>query len=94
MIRGKHEFKVGIDVRANQMNVGAEAFQDGFWIPLGSFSGNAEADLSLGYVSISEHDQTFNGWVTVAAGKSSAPTFKTIGESPKTSPSIWALRGI
>jgi hypothetical protein len=64
LIRGKHEFKVGIDVRANQMNVGAEAFQDGFWIPLGAFSGNAEADLSLGYVSISEHDQTFNGPVT------------------------------
>ena len=64
LIRGKHEFKVGIDVRANQMNVGTEAFQDGFWIPLGVFSGNPEADLSLGYVSISEHDQTFNGPVT------------------------------
>jgi hypothetical protein len=64
LIRGKHEFKVGIDVRANQMNVGTEAFQDGFWIPLGSFSGNPEADLTLGYTSISEHDQTFNGPVT------------------------------
>ena len=64
MIRGKHDIHVGIDVRANQMNVGAEAFQDGFWIPLGLFSGNAEADLTLGYVSISEHDQTFNGPVT------------------------------
>jgi len=64
LIRGKHDIKVGIDLRANQMNVGAEAFQDGFWIPLGSFSGDAEADLSLGFVSISEHDQTFNGPVT------------------------------
>ena len=64
MIRGKHDIHVGIDVRANQMNVGTEAFQDGFWIPLGLFSGNAEADLTLGYVSISEHDQTFNGPVT------------------------------
>jgi hypothetical protein len=64
LIRGKHEFRVGIDVRANQMNVGTEAFQDGFWIPLGAFSGNPEADLSLGFVSISEHDQTFNGPVT------------------------------
>ena len=64
LIRGKHDIKVGIDIRANQMNVGAEAFQDGFWIPLGSFSGNPEADLSLGFVSISEHDQTFNGPVT------------------------------
>jgi hypothetical protein len=64
LIRGKHDIKVGIDVRANQMNVGTEAFQDGFWIPLGAFSGNAEADLTLGYVSISEHDQTFKGPVT------------------------------
>ena len=64
LIRGKHDLKVGIDVRANQMNVGAEAFQDGFWIPLGYFSGNPEADLTLGYVNISEHDQTFNGPVT------------------------------
>jgi hypothetical protein len=64
LIRGKHDIHVGIDVRANQMNVGAEAFQDGFWIPLGAFSGNAEADLTLGYVSISQHDQTFNGPVT------------------------------
>jgi Carboxypeptidase regulatory-like domain len=64
LIRGKHDLHVGIDVRANQMNVGAEAFQDGFWIPLGSFSGNPLADVALGYVSISEHDQTFNGPVT------------------------------
>lgn len=64
LIRGKHDIHVGIDVRANQMNVGTEAFQDGFWIPLGFFSGNPEADLTLGYVNISEHDQTFNGPVT------------------------------
>jgi hypothetical protein len=73
LIRGKHDFKVGIDIRANQMNVGTEAFQDGFWIPgaIGSFSGykdatasvpgNPEADLVLGLVGVSEHDQTFNG---------------------------------
>jgi len=64
LIRGKHDLHVGIDLRANQMNVGTEAFQDGFWIPLGIYSGNPIADLSLGYVSISEHDQTFNGPVT------------------------------
>jgi hypothetical protein len=81
LTRGKHEFKVGIDIRANQMNVGTEAFQDGFWIPgaIGTFSGytdnnptknanvipgNAEADLVLGLVGVSEHDQTFNGPVT------------------------------
>jgi Carboxypeptidase regulatory-like domain len=64
LIRGKHDLHVGIDVRANQMNVGTEAFQDGFWIPLGSFSGKPLADITLGYTSISEHDQTFDGPVT------------------------------
>jgi Carboxypeptidase regulatory-like domain len=76
LIRGQHDFKLGFDIRANQMNVGTEAFQDGFWIPgaIGSFSGysdtatkvpgNPEADLVLGLVGVSEHDQTFNGPVT------------------------------
>jgi hypothetical protein len=64
LIRGKHDVHVGVDVRANQMNVGTEAFQDGFWIPLGFFSGTPQADLTLGYTNISEHDQTFNGPVT------------------------------
>ncbi|MGC1620511.1 MAG: carboxypeptidase regulatory-like domain-containing protein [Candidatus Acidiferrum sp.] len=76
LIRGKHDFKVGIDVRANQMNVGTEAFQDGFWIPggIGNFSGlidassnipgNGAADFEMGLVGVSEHDQTFNGPVT------------------------------
>ncbi|MGB8474057.1 MAG: carboxypeptidase regulatory-like domain-containing protein [Candidatus Acidiferrum sp.] len=76
LIRGKHDFKVGIDVRANQMNVGTEAFQDGFWIPaaIGTFTGygdantniagNAAADLLLGLIGVSEHDQTFNGPVS------------------------------
>jgi hypothetical protein len=84
LIRRKHDIKLGIDIRANQMNVGTEAFQDGFWIPgaIGTFSGylvpsptkgqpplanipgNPEADLSLGLVGVSEHDQTFGGTTT------------------------------
>jgi hypothetical protein len=64
LIRGKHDLHIGIDFRANQLNVGTEAFQDGFWIPFGDYSGNALADVSLGFVSISQHDQTFNGPVT------------------------------
>lgn len=32
LIRRKHNIRVGIDFRANQMNVGTEAFGDGFWI--------------------------------------------------------------
>jgi hypothetical protein len=76
LIRGKHDIKVGMAIRANQMNVGAEAFQDGFWIPgvAGNFSGftnatvsvpgNPEADVLMGLLGLAEHDQTFNGPVT------------------------------
>ena len=77
LIRGKHDLKVGLGIRANQMNTGTEAFQDGFWIPgvAGNFSGftsnsmtnmasipgNPEADVLMGLLGLSEHDQTFNG---------------------------------
>jgi hypothetical protein len=76
LIRGKHDFKVGMAIRANQMNVGAEAFQDGFWIPgvAGNFSGftdstvsipgNPEADVLMGLLGLARHDQTYNGPVT------------------------------
>jgi hypothetical protein len=76
LIHGKHDFKVGMGIRANQMNVGAEAFQDGFWIPgvAGNFSGftnattsipgNPQADVLMGLLGLSEHDQTFNGPVS------------------------------
>lgn len=71
LIRHKHEIKVGLDFRANQMNVGTEAFQDGFWIigNGGNFTGlsganvggNPEADLLLGITGLAIHDQTFDG---------------------------------
>ncbi len=74
LIHHKHEFRLGLDFRANQMNVGTEAFQDGFWIigNGGNFSGlssaniggNAEADYLLGITGLAIHDQTFNGPVT------------------------------
>jgi hypothetical protein len=32
MIRGKHNLKIGGEIRAHQMNVKTNAFQDGFWI--------------------------------------------------------------
>ena len=76
LIRGKHDIHVGIDVRANQMNVGTQAFGDGFVIPgiIGAFSGysdatasipgNAQADLAMGFASVANHDQSFNGPVT------------------------------
>jgi len=64
MIKGKHDIKIGIDIRANQMNVRAVGFQDGFWIMNGAFTGNPEADLLLGLATGRIHDQNFNGDVT------------------------------
>jgi hypothetical protein len=76
VVRGEHDIRFGIGIRANQMNVGTEAFQDGFWIPgaIGNFTGyasstvnvpgNPQADFLLGLVGVSLHDQTFNGPVT------------------------------
>jgi hypothetical protein len=64
MIRGKHDIKAGMGIRANQMNVKTEGFQDGFWIASGFWSGNPEADLLLGLSSLAIHDQTFKGPTT------------------------------
>ncbi|HXJ14657.1 MAG TPA: carboxypeptidase regulatory-like domain-containing protein [Candidatus Limnocylindrales bacterium] len=65
VIRGKHDFKLGVNIRDNQMNVGTEAFQDGFWVPLSfAYSGNIVADTLMGLTSVALHDQTFNGPVT------------------------------
>jgi len=65
VIRGKHDFKFGFNIRDNQMNVGTEAFQDGFWVPLSfAYSGNIVSDVLMGLTSVALHDQTFNGPVT------------------------------
>jgi len=68
MIRGKHDIRVGVGIRANQMNVRSNAFQDGAFFMLGgtgSYTGDDAADLLLGQVSNGAlHDQTFNGATT------------------------------
>jgi hypothetical protein len=72
LIRGKHEIHAGIDFRGNQMNVGTEEFQDGFWLvgTFGNFSGagvthgDPEADLLMGIVGGAIHDQTYGGPIT------------------------------
>ncbi len=74
LIVRKHNIHVGLDFRANQMNVGTEAFQDGFWImsAFGNFTGlssanipgNTEADFLLGIPGVAIHDQTYDGPVT------------------------------
>ncbi|WP_158748671.1 carboxypeptidase-like regulatory domain-containing protein [Acidobacterium sp. S8] len=74
LIHNRHDFRMGLDFRRNQMNVGTEAFQDGFWIigNGGNFTGlnsaniggNPQADFLLGITGLAIHDQTFNGPVT------------------------------
>ena len=66
LIRGHHEIRTGLDIRDNLMNVGTEAFQDGFWLigNEGYFSGNPESDLLLGMAGGAIHDQTFDGAIT------------------------------
>src|SRR3989454_3727903 len=63
MIRGKHDIRIGGQVRAQQMNVETNAFQDGFLIPFG-ISGDTAADLLLGQIGLGIHDQTFTGATT------------------------------
>jgi hypothetical protein len=64
MVRGNHDIKVGLGVRANQMNVLTEAFGDGYWIYSGAWTGEPAADLLLGLPSLAIHDQTFGGTTT------------------------------
>ncbi|MGA7697226.1 MAG: carboxypeptidase regulatory-like domain-containing protein [Candidatus Sulfotelmatobacter sp.] len=67
IIRGKHNIRFGIGIRANQMNVRTNGFQDGYFIlngGSGSFTGDDAADLLLGQVTGAIHDQTFNGSTT------------------------------
>ena len=63
MIRGNHNIRVGANVRAQQMNVLTNAFQDGFFINFG-LSNDAAADLLLGQLGGGIHDQTFFGATT------------------------------
>jgi hypothetical protein len=67
MIRGKHDIRVGLGFRDNQMNVMTNGFQDGYFILNGgtsSFTGDDAADLLVGQVGGAIHDQTFLGATT------------------------------
>jgi hypothetical protein len=65
LIRGKHSITLGATFRANQMNVRNNAFQDGFVVDNGTFSGDDMADLLLGSMGVfAAHDQTFLGATT------------------------------
>jgi hypothetical protein len=73
LIRGKHDIKFGLSVRANQMNVRTNGFQDGFWINSGFWSGDATADMLQGLASLAIHDQTFKGTITGRRWKTFRP---------------------
>jgi hypothetical protein len=73
MIRGRHDIKVGGSIRANQMNVQTEGFQDGYWILSGLWTNDAEADFLLGLPSLAIHDQTFIGTTTGRRWKTFRP---------------------
>ena len=64
MIRGNHNVRVGIGIRANQMNVETNGFGDGYFLMFGSYTGDAAADLLLGQIGGGIHDQTFLGATT------------------------------
>jgi hypothetical protein len=64
MIRGKHDIRVGMGVRINQMNVMTNGFQDGLYIMGSGFTGDNVADLLIGQPFGSLHDQTFYGATT------------------------------
>ena len=64
LIRGNHDLKIGGGIRANQMNVETNAFQDGYFLMFGGYTGDAAADLLLGQIGGAIHDQTFNGATT------------------------------
>ncbi len=54
LILHKHDLRVGLDLRANQMNVGSEAFADGFWLigVLGNFTSATLPNCSTGNCSV------------------------------------------
>jgi Carboxypeptidase regulatory-like domain len=76
MVRGNHDFRLGGEIRANQMNVLTEGFQDGYWIMTGLWSGEPMADFMLGLTSLAIHDQTFDGDITGRRWKIFRPYFE------------------
>jgi hypothetical protein len=64
MIRGRHNIRVGIGIRLNQMNVMTNGFQDGYFLLGGFATGDSAADLLIGQPYGAIHDQTFDGAMT------------------------------
>ena len=80
MIRGNHNIRIGGGVRANQLNVLTNGFQDGFWVFTNAWTsavgvgsgiassyfggGDNAANFLLGMTDLALHDQTFFGATT------------------------------
>jgi Carboxypeptidase regulatory-like domain len=64
MIRNNHNIRVGVGIRANQMNVETNGFGDGYVLMFGGYTGDSAADLLLGQIGGGIHDQTFLGAIT------------------------------
>ncbi|MBI3477500.1 MAG: TonB-dependent receptor [Acidobacteria bacterium] len=64
MIRGKHNIKIGGELRINQLNVATNAFQDGFLVFTNAWAGDNMANFALGLPDLALHDQTFKGSTT------------------------------
>ena len=65
LIRGKHNLRFGAVLRAEQMNVRNNAFQDGFIVQNGSGTGDDVAGTLIGGLGVfAAHDQTFLGATT------------------------------
>ena len=103
LIRGKHEIHAGIDLRANQMNVGTEAFQDGFWIVglFGAFTGAGVCPWQYRSRPADGNDRIGPSMTRstaapspAAAGRSTGPSSRMTGALPRRSPSTSALPGI
>jgi len=86
MIRGRHDIRVGIGIRLNQMNVMTNGFQDGYFLVGSGFTGDNAADLLLGQPYGAIHDQTFYGATLVGAGRCFDHLCRMTGASPAISP--------
>ena len=65
LIHGKHEIRMGLVLRAEEMNVRNNAFQDGYAVETGVQTGDDIGDLLLGGLGVfAAHDQTFLGATT------------------------------
>ena len=106
MIRGKNDITFGGEIRANQMNVLTNAFQDGFWVftnawtssvtngppPASTFiGGDNMADFLLGIPDLGLHDQTFQGPITGRRWKMFRPF---VQDNVRVSPSLTLNLGL